>query len=721
MKEKTIKISDKLINFFLLAVVFLTPLFFNPLTFLSFEIDKIVLARILTESALFFFLLKIILQKKMELPREKNFYLAISLIFFIQVLSAFFSGHIYQTFWGSYFRGMGIFTYLHLYLFAFLVFVRPIAVKKIFGIITLSAFIISLYGLAQVAGFDFLEWQENLTGLHYRASSTLGQPNYLGGYLLFTLPLAFYFFLVLKKTLYKICLAAVFFIEFAAFYFTYSRAAWLGFVISLFVFLAVYAVRKFGAAKTLIGLVVFLLFIYISGFILSGLAADRWFFDRLSVPERIMSLKKIGEGSAGIRLYYYDAALNIIRERPIIGRGPDTQSYYFAHYYAPYYAILERINTYPDRAHNEILDILITTGLLGLLAWFFLFYILAGQLVGNDKSHESILEYRGTIAVLLFGLCSFAVYLLFSFITAVSAIYLWLFLALLFRLSARDKKEMVLRFSLKAMAATIIIPVLFFLLVFSIYVFNLKFTIADYYHRRARVAFIKGDIGGSYENYIKSIELLPGESYYPEQMAAQLHGALDNLPDAEAKRLSLEDLRGNLDRIGFNQLNFEGKAYLAIVSGLLSEYGEADRIFSTLADDYPGFARIYLDWGNSYFDRKDYKTALEKYYFALTRYPGFDDPGLNIEHKEAIVYEMLMVYKKIVRSEIALKNFKRAEELNSQALKLSPFDFELLDLKNVIFASKGKKEDLLLSLKHFSALFPGNQDIQKQLKLLSGQ
>ncbi|MFA6106943.1 MAG: O-antigen ligase family protein [Patescibacteria group bacterium] len=719
MKEKIIKISGRLIDFFILAVIFLIPLFFNPLTFLSFEIDKIVLFRILTELALFFYAARVILEKKIDLPKNKTFFLAVTLIFFSQALSAFFSDHLYQSFWGSYFRGMGIFTYAHLYAFALLVFIRPISVKKVFGFITISALLASLYGLAQVTGFDFLKWQENGTGLHSRASGTLGQPNYLGGFLLFALPLAFYLFIAARKPLLKIILATVLFIELAAFYFTYSRAAWLGFILSLLIFGAVYAIRKFGAGKTAIGLAAFIFFISIFGFSLSGLSAERWAIPGFAVPERIKSLRKIGEGSAGIRLYYYDAAINIIKERPFIGYGPDSQNYYFARHYAPYYAVLERINTYPDRAHNEVLDILITTGFFGLSAWLALFYFLAARLVRN---REIFFEKEGrAIAAVLFGLCSFAVYLLFSFVTAVSAIYLWFFLAFCSKLSWREKREKVFAFSLKTPIMIIGVLALFFLLVFLIYAFNLKFTLADYYHRQARLALMKNDISGSFVNFEKTIELLPREKYYPEQMAAQLYGAIINLPDAEAKKLALEELKDNLNRIGFSRLSFEGKAYLAIISGLLSEYGEADRIFLTLSRDYPGFARIYLDWGNSYSDRKDYKTALEKYYSALIRYPRLDDPALNAEHEAEIVFEMLMVYKRIVWSEIALKNFKRAGEWNSQALKLAPFDFELLDLKNVILASMGEREKLLASLKHFFVLYPENEAIRKQLEIIDYQ
>lgn len=714
MKEKIIKICDKLIDFFILGVIILTPLFFNPLTFLSFEVDKIVLFRILTELALFFYALKAMLENKIDLPKNIVFFLAAGLIFFSQVLSAVFSGHPYQSFWGSYFRGMGIFTCAHLYAFAFLVFVRPISFKKVFGAITLSAFFASLYGLAQVAGFDLLRWRENGTGLHSRASGTLGQPNYLGGFLLFTLPLAFYLFLVLKKALYRVCLAVVFFIELAALYFTYSRAAWLGFIFSLFVFGAIYAVKKFGTNKTVIGLAAFAVFASIAGFFIFGMNAGRGIFSEIAVPERIKSLKKIGEGSAGIRLYYYAAAAEIIKERPILGHGSDTQNYYFARYYAPYYAIFERINTYPDRAHNEILDILITTGFIGLLAWLALFYFLAARLVRN---RAMFFEKEGRIIIaLLFGLCSFAFYLLFSFVTAVSAVYLWLFIALCFKLSGREKKEKVFAFNLKTPIMIIGVSALFFLFAFSIYAFNLKFTFADYYHRQARVALAKGDIGGSFANYEKALSLMQEGNYYASQMAAQMLGSLNGIPDPEAKKLALEELKINLERLGYARMSFEEKAYLAIISGLLSEYGEADRIFSALTEDYPGFARVYLDWGNSYFDRKDFKIALEKYYSALIRYPRLSDPALNAEHKAEIVYEMLMVYKRIVRSEIALKNFKRAGEFNSRALKLAPFDFELLDLKNTIFASMGEKEGLLASLKHFFTLYPENAAIKKELE-----
>ncbi|RUA15932.1 MAG: hypothetical protein DSY55_05210 [Clostridia bacterium] len=60
--------------------------------------------------------------------------------------------------------------------------------------------------------------------------------------------------------------------------------------------------------------------------------------------------------------------------RPLIGYGPESMWVAYNPYYKPELGDLERRNASPDRSHNETFDSLISTGLLGLLAYFALFF-----------------------------------------------------------------------------------------------------------------------------------------------------------------------------------------------------------------------------------------------------------------------------------------------------------------------------------------------------------
>ena len=59
--------------------------------------------------------------------------------------------------------------------------------------------------------------------------------------------------------------------------------------------------------------------------------------------------------------------------RPIIGYGPEAMYVAYNRFYPPELATVEARNASPDRSHNETLDMLVITGLLGFIVWQFLY------------------------------------------------------------------------------------------------------------------------------------------------------------------------------------------------------------------------------------------------------------------------------------------------------------------------------------------------------------
>ena len=72
------------------------------------------------------------------------------------------------------------------------------------------------------------------------------------------------------------------------------------------------------------------------------------------------------------RLFIWKNSLEMVKERPLFGSGPDTFGYHFNAYYPG-----DRLEIEYDKAHNEYLQILVCNGILGLLAYLiFVFYSL---------------------------------------------------------------------------------------------------------------------------------------------------------------------------------------------------------------------------------------------------------------------------------------------------------------------------------------------------------
>jgi O-antigen ligase len=59
--------------------------------------------------------------------------------------------------------------------------------------------------------------------------------------------------------------------------------------------------------------------------------------------------------------------------RPLVGYGPESMYVAYNGFYPPELGHVESRTASPDRSHNETLDSLVITGVLGLVAYLFLF------------------------------------------------------------------------------------------------------------------------------------------------------------------------------------------------------------------------------------------------------------------------------------------------------------------------------------------------------------
>lgn len=98
-------------------------------------------------------------------------------------------------------------------------------------------------------------------------------------------------------------------------------------------------------------------------------------------------------------------ALNAIEERPILGWGQDNYNYGFAQHYIPELA-LEGTDWY-DRVHNVPLDWAFSGGIIGLIAYLFIWF------AGIFQLHRSTLPYLQK-QILTAGLVAFFVFNLFN-------------------------------------------------------------------------------------------------------------------------------------------------------------------------------------------------------------------------------------------------------------------------------------------------------------------
>ena len=431
-RNSLIKTIDQIIEIGYLLIIGLVPLYFNTYTYNTFLLNQSSIFQILTEITFLFWLIKIIssseLIKKL-LSAKIKFILPVIIFIAVLGLTTILSQAPNRSFFGSYERKMGYLGWLHFFVF-FIILIFNLnswsKIKRVILVVLLTAGLVCLYGFIQLLGFDPINWLEPPVQTK-RVFSTFGQPNFLGAWLLFIIPLIIFGLFIWQKFLSRFFLILLLSGAILIFIFTLSRAAWLGLVGEIFFFLIIFAwfkKRKWPLFGSIILAILGILIVILINFY------PPYFSAAPNVYERLKSFAYLKQGSSQVRFWWWKDALDLIKKKPIFGYGLENQRLIYHYYYRPEIALYEKINTYPDRAHNEFLDLLLTSGIVGLLGYLFLidnaFYF------GFKKIKQSLslgFKVYGLQFMILTGLFGYLISNQFSFPVISTALYFWLFLS----------------------------------------------------------------------------------------------------------------------------------------------------------------------------------------------------------------------------------------------------------------------------------------------------
>ncbi|MCU0652651.1 MAG: O-antigen ligase family protein, partial [Candidatus Pacebacteria bacterium] len=105
----------------------------------------------------------------------------------------------------------------------------------------------------------------------------------------------------------------------------------------------------------------------------AGLMGAAFVFQKDNAVYRT-AITEFGKGAIGSRLVVWDIAWQSFLERPMLGWGPENFGYAFAKHFNPCLGSQEcGDDLWYDRAHNIILDTMVETGMVGLVAYAVLF------------------------------------------------------------------------------------------------------------------------------------------------------------------------------------------------------------------------------------------------------------------------------------------------------------------------------------------------------------
>lgn len=417
-------VFDKVVWYCLHLLLVLVPLAMTNLTFLGignglpltydqFDIAKVFVMRALTIVALGAWAWKLLMSGG-RIRRTKVDWLIVAFLAWV-VLTTVFSVHWPTAFFGKYRRFEGLISFANYAAIFFLTVQmvdRPSRIRSLARTLFIGGSLVAIYGLMQSVGIDPIKWG-NLPFEAQRSFSTYGNPDLLGGYLMFPLPIALGLALSEENEIWRWVYWFGFSVLMVGVWITeVVRGAWIGGMVA-FAAIVVAVVLSGYRPKWLDwgGLGVSLVNI---AFLVVRSMSSRGV---LNVAERVQSITQTSEGSAATRFEIWGAAVNAIKARPLVGWGADTFRLVFPRFKplaytkdAGYLSVADNVHDYPLQLASAlgIFGFLLLYGVLGLVVWLSASMLspIRGAVLGSLSAVGVVL------VVLAFGACIAGLYIL---------------------------------------------------------------------------------------------------------------------------------------------------------------------------------------------------------------------------------------------------------------------------------------------------------------------
>ena len=443
-RQKIANLLQKLIftNFNLLF--FLTPFIFTWANQELFEFNKMLFVYAMTGLLVGLWLIRMIVEQKFIFQRSKLDYFLLAFLV-SQVISTIFSLHPRTSWFGYYTRFNGgllsTITYIILF-YTFIANIKKVQLKAIYSSLLLSAFLVSLYAIPEhfshspscwliTQKFDTNCWSE-INNPRYRVFATFGQPNWLAAFLISIIPFNLSQLLKSKKWQSRFPLLVILLTSMSALLFTKSRSGLIGLALGL----VFYAVMKIATDQkqrlisfwklSSVGAMLAILALFL-GTPFTPKLSDLMGQKSVTTETTIVETSEGGTPSEEIRKIVWQGAIKIWQRYPIFGSGVETfaYSYYLDRPIA--HNLVSEWDFLYNKAHNELLNFLANSGLVGLLSYLSLFFVsfyLGIKNLAKQKNREEIIA-------ILAGILAMFISNLFGFSTVTTNLLLFGFFAIL--------------------------------------------------------------------------------------------------------------------------------------------------------------------------------------------------------------------------------------------------------------------------------------------------
>jgi len=301
--------------------------------------------------------------------RPKKSFITFGLAAYMAVIfvSSFTGVDFNLSFWGDIERMLGVFHVFHFFLFYLIVITVMRRKEDWFWLFNASLFV--------AVFIAFYQLQIN--------HSTIGNTAYVGGYHIFNFYFALFLFFYAKHPARYLYLLPIIFLPFFI-YRSGVAGAYVGLAASLLIVLFLYGLlNQNWKVKLATGLILVLC-------VISSLALFRYhdsaFVKNNSFLVRVVEELNLNKATFQTRLLSWKAAWKDFPEHPWLGTGYGNFSITFDKYFEAKFYTYTAAETYFDRAHNNLVEIASTTGLLGLVAYLSIFIALAYYLISGFRS-----------------------------------------------------------------------------------------------------------------------------------------------------------------------------------------------------------------------------------------------------------------------------------------------------------------------------------------------
>lgn len=477
----------------------------------------------------------LIVKEKKIILRRTIFDLPIGIFLISQIASTITSIDRQTSLLGYYGRFNGgllsIISYIALF-YGFVTFFKKEHIGKLLKVSLISSFLVILWGLPGRFGFDLSClvftgkfntscWTDQFRPQE-RMFSTLGQPNWLGAYLVINFLIALYFFAESRLSnksshwFQRFFVPAYLFLNFSSILFSRSRSALTAAGICTFLFLfgswlkithSKRAILLKKITASLVGLFLISALLFQTGIPevdkLLRLPSRVW--ERPVAQNALNDLNSEVTESLDIRKIVWRGAWELALRYPLFGTGVETFAYSYYSVRPKEHNLTSEWDYLYNKAHNEFLNYLATTGFVGLASYLFFilfFLIWVAEKIKKKQGEDTLLLLALTCAWISILITNF-----FGFSTTTINLFFYLIPAvLLVGISSKKSQELVptikeMKFNQKPLYAIVGLLSLFLIGWLVLYY------IADINYSSATAYSQAGDFQKATELYNTSLQL----------------------------------------------------------------------------------------------------------------------------------------------------------------------------------------------------------------------